>query len=593
LMRNDEIVELLVLNVKAAKVSALDSSWEAALSYLENIIPMSREDNHWKHRYHLCLIVNTMYAEVNLSLCNFEATISTVEMVARHGKSIDHTYDAYLLLMRALNAQKKNDEALSIAIDVLDQLGVEADWLKTDASSEKAGFRSKVKKLVTKKACKQLAMLSPIQDKRKLKAIRIFYWLLVASYGTPLHELASGKILTLTLDYGFCEEGINGILTYASGYLPLKKKNDLSRAASIPHEKLDTEKIKHDYCLILGGYLQCWSSPLRDSLATLLEGLKIGNKNGHIDNAAICGSLLCSYSLFSGERLKTVEDTMEHYADWAKEERLYGSSRLGFIPFLQLVKCLQDGSYGTKNSLLMGEEMDAEEMDVAAAKSTMVSCSLAMCKLELACIFGDYIEAGEILKNSPDLLKVRPGHFSGCRFTFYEFLTSAELARISSRKAVNIWSKRADAAQKQIENWIDDGNVNCNHLLPLIKAESAWMKGKKRVVRKHFEQVVQAAESGPNLQDRAISMERAAIFYHNEGDMIQAVSCYGRSRSLYQEWGAYAKVKALDKNENLSGLLKICRYSSTLVNPAARMRRGSLVPYPAMRLSRARRPMTI
>ena len=71
--------------------------------------------------------------------------------------------------MRALNAQKKNDEALSIAIDVLDQLGVEADWLKTDASSEKAGFRSKVKKLVTKKACKQLAMLSPIQDKRKLK----------------------------------------------------------------------------------------------------------------------------------------------------------------------------------------------------------------------------------------------------------------------------------------------------------------------------------------------------------------------------------------------------------------------------------------
>jgi len=318
------MIELLMMNIKAAKLSALECSWKSALSYLENIIPMLQENEHWSFRYHLCLIVNTMYAEINLSLCNFETAISTVESVLYHGKSIDDTYDAYLILMRALNAQKKTDEVLSIATGVLDKLGVEALWLKQDRALEKDGFRTKVKKLVNTKTCNHLAALFPIRDKRKLKAIRIFYWLLVAAYGTPLHELASGKILTLTLEYGFCEEGINGILTYASGYLPLKRKNALSLAASILHEKLNTKKIKHDYCLILGGYLQCWSSPLRHSLMTLLEGLKIGNKNGHIDNAAICGSLLCSYSLFSGEKLTTVEETMWSFADWAKEERLYG-----------------------------------------------------------------------------------------------------------------------------------------------------------------------------------------------------------------------------------------------------------------------------
>lgn len=73
-----------------------------------------------------------------------------------------------------------------------------------------------------------------------------------------------------------------------------------------------------------GGYLQSWISNIRDSLSTLLDGLKIGSKNGHIDNAAICGSLLCSYSLFSGEKLSVVEDRMKSFASWAQEERLYG-----------------------------------------------------------------------------------------------------------------------------------------------------------------------------------------------------------------------------------------------------------------------------
>lgn len=160
------------------------------------------------------------------------------------------------------------------------------------------------------------------------QAIKIFYWLLVTVYGTDLHELCAGKMLQLTIDYGFSEMGTNGTLTYASGYVPLKTKNKITRVATNwrhRYQQLRQEQFSHDYCLILGGYLQPWGSdPMRDSLATLLEGLKMGNKNGHIDNASICGSLLCSYSLFSGDRLESVLKTMNSFAEWAKEERLYG-----------------------------------------------------------------------------------------------------------------------------------------------------------------------------------------------------------------------------------------------------------------------------
>ncbi|KAL9179687.1 hypothetical protein ACHAXT_008977 [Thalassiosira profunda] len=564
-MSSAEVVELLLMNIRAAELSSAACSWKSAVQYLDQTKPMLQKDEHWLYRYDMCLLVNNMDAEINLSLCNFERAASTVDIILRHGQSIDDTYGAYLVLMRSLNSQKKTAEALSIASDVLEQLGVEAAWIKQDATTEKDKFRKQVKKQAKKQSWVSLSSLKQIDDERKLKAIKIFYWLLVATYGTELHELVAGKIFLLTIEHGFSEEGINGILTYASGYLPLsKKKNEMLRAAIQLHKRVKTGRLTHDYCLILGGYLQCWSDPLRESLATLLEGLKVGAKHGHIDNAALCGSLLSSYSLFSGEQLATVEDRMRSFADWAKEERLYGSSRLGFLPYLQLVKCLQQGGNGERDSVLAGKELDTDEMKGAAAKSPMVSCSLVLCQLELACIMGDHSLAGDILLDAPNVLELRPGHFSGCRFTLYEFLASAELARGSKKSS---WSKRASVAQKQIQEWARNGVVNCDHLIPLVEAEMALVKGKRSSASKHYARVVKLVEkangSGYNLQDRAISVERAAHFYHSQGDIPAAASCYAKSRDLYEEWGATrkaeqlkAKAGALEAGQRYSQMLK-------------------------------------
>ena len=52
--------------------------------------------------------------------------------------------DAYLLLMRSLNYEKRTTDALSVAKDVLDMLGVEASWLHQGESSEKVKFRKKI-----------------------------------------------------------------------------------------------------------------------------------------------------------------------------------------------------------------------------------------------------------------------------------------------------------------------------------------------------------------------------------------------------------------------------------------------------------------
>ena len=171
--------------------------------------------------------------------------------------------------------------------------------------------------------------------------------------------MVTGSIFLLTIEHGYCEESLNAVLTYASGYLPFKKKFDISKAISSLQRDEDSHSLKHDYCLIQGGYLQCWYEPLSaQPLSTLGEGRRVGTMNGHVDNAGMCGSLLISYSLFSGERLSVVDDRIKAYVDWATDCNLYKSVRLPISPFIQLVKCLREGDGG---SSLVGEVMDLRD----------------------------------------------------------------------------------------------------------------------------------------------------------------------------------------------------------------------------------------
>ena len=188
-----ETNELFMMNIKAAELAMLESSWESALLYLNSIISSLQYDEHFAFRYDLALSVNMMYAEVNLVLRNFDSAQSTIDIILRNGKTLDDKYDAYLLLMRLLYAQQMKNEAMCIASDVLDQLGVQAGWLKEDLSSvaERRKLQRKIQKAVKKLSRKKLASMKQITDERKLKVRQLIL----------LHFIISTLILSSTFTY--------------------------------------------------------------------------------------------------------------------------------------------------------------------------------------------------------------------------------------------------------------------------------------------------------------------------------------------------------------------------------------------------------
>lgn len=95
LMSHEEIVDLLMLNIKAAELSARDCSWKSALVYIEHITPLLSSHQAWEWRYDLCLLVNTMHCEINFNLGAYEKTESAAKTIIRYGKSIDDTCKSY------------------------------------------------------------------------------------------------------------------------------------------------------------------------------------------------------------------------------------------------------------------------------------------------------------------------------------------------------------------------------------------------------------------------------------------------------------------------------------------------------------------
>ena len=85
-MTQQETIELVMMNIKAAELSTSHCSWKSALVYIEHIAPLLSSNQAWEWRYDLCLQVNTMHAEINFNLGNYEKTESSVKMILQHGK---------------------------------------------------------------------------------------------------------------------------------------------------------------------------------------------------------------------------------------------------------------------------------------------------------------------------------------------------------------------------------------------------------------------------------------------------------------------------------------------------------------------------
>jgi len=104
---------------------------------------------------------------------------------------------------------------------------------------------------------------------------------------------------------------------------------------------------------------------------------------------------------------------------------------------------------------------------------------------------------------------------------------------------------------KQLESWVKQKALNCQHKLLLVKAERASINAKttsRDCVKQLFDNAIKIATKSGFKQDAALANERAGKYLlecPTEEEWI-AIDYLEKAHCLYNEWGAKAKVEQME-----------------------------------------------
>jgi len=530
----NEREDLISLNIDAANAAIRSSAFHPAIRYLKSGITILPENN-WMTQYKLSLKLFCTLANVASSIGNYDLMNECVDQVLQNGENIIDKFEAYHTLIKSLTFRKHPDEAIGTALSVLDQLGYSLKWSKADVRL----VTFQIRRLMKNQTKESIMALPDMTDEWRLKAMCVMAEMLGTTYGSrpDLFTLLCCKISRWSIKYGVSKSSIQAFTGMAQLNIIPNRDDEMCQTSLALLERFDAKGLEPLLLMLIYGYIQHRTTLIHDCLEPLSKGFTLGTQIGMIEHAGYNCSLLCSYAFFSGERLDRVESKMYKFLLWMDEYKFSGNTRKSNLIFSQAVQCLQ-GKARTPFTLEGTFVIDLNEMIDKAKGNNLLKCTLDTCRLELYYLFHQYKEAGTVLENALDIIKLRPGHFSAIRFTFYECLASIQLAKTSKNKA---WATRASNAKSKFFKWAKLGNVNCDHMVSLIEAETAAMEGAIDKAATMYNDITIDSKDIPYLQDRALAYERAGLFFKEIKSDVIAKQHFNKAQQYYADWGAKAK----------------------------------------------------
>jgi len=162
-------------------------------------------------------------------------------------------------------------------------------------------------------------------------------------------------------------------------------------------------------------------------------------------------------------------------------------------------------------------------------------------KCMLAYYFGDLELAGKMSAKMWSSYVEGPDVWVPYRF-FFQGLTAISLA---NNTKLERYRRQGNRIIRRMEQWVQNGVVNCHHMLKLLRAEqlAGSSKAKTDAVGRAFDNAISAAGRLGFLHNQALANERAGIYFLGKQERTRAATYLVRARALYDEWGARAKVE--------------------------------------------------
>ena len=540
---------LAQLNLAAGRKARTSTAYAAAMVYLQTGIGLLKPDC-WLSEYELTLNLYVAGAEAAYLSGDFEGMEQMTALVLDSSQRILDKIKVYEIQILARIAQSLYLEALAVARDALQQLGVELPDIPSEAKIGKA--LQAVNCQLQGRQIQELADLPLMSDATSQAAMQVLAMLFPAVLGgmPPLLPLLSSTMVSLSLQSGNTAASSVGYVFHGmvlcAFFGDAETGYAFGKLALNVLKNLNARELKSIVFGIFAGFIQHLQESESATISMSKAAYIAGIETGDFVNSGYAANGYAYTSFFTGAELSNLEQEMVGYSAALAQMKQYSAQAYvdvtrqmvrNFIETVSQPECLIGTAYD--ETVMIPKHIADNELTILAM--------LYIDKILLAYHFGNYTAAIDYATLVKPYLMGAPGVPHVPILHLYAALS--HLAIISTQKEpmqAEILAQ-VEIHQTTLLQWANHAPMNYLHKWYLLEAERQRVLGNKAEAIECYERAITLAIENEYVNEEALANELAAKFYLGWGKekiaqtyLIEAYYCYAR-------WGAKAKIEYLEK----------------------------------------------
>ncbi len=546
---SDEKLRIAQLNVDAAARAKENSAYPVSLDYLQQALDLL-PDNPWVQAYEL---TNTIYRELTESsyLCaQFELTEKYFHEINQHAQKNMDRVRAYEVHINAFKAKNELPRAIDTGIEALALLGKKLPR-KPNKAQVLVGLLITELRMVNMTNEKVLN-LPVMEDSKHEAAMRIMANIAPSAYWCEpnLIPMLAFEMIRMSIRHGisevsaFCFSGYGIIMC---GVLGAMRKGErygdlgLELLKKFDSKQWITQIVDPVYALILH-----WNKHVKHSLKPLRDSFYTGLETGENEFACVNANIYCTQSLLSGVPLDGLVKETETFSQSFK--RLEQNTQFNYNEISrQAMLCfmgLEENPIELNGAAIDSEallSLQKERQDEAAKFLIYFNRMLLMH------YFNEYKGAFENAQLANEYMEAVLSRFEIPNLYFYRALASISMTHKVKDKSDAPYKRIANKCLKKLSYFAKYAPENYLHKCLAIRAAKANASGNFSNARLLYDQAIKEANKQGFLSEEAMIYEMAGDAYQERGYNDLAQHYINQAYTLYQEWGAGAKLNHLSE----------------------------------------------
>ncbi|MGE5390107.1 MAG: AAA family ATPase [Deltaproteobacteria bacterium] len=545
---------LAYYNLLAGKKAKAATAYGPAFRYLQTGIGLLDRDS-WKFHYELTLHLHEEAAEAAYLLGSYAETNSLVDSVILNAHTVLDKAMAYMVRIDFYIAQSRINKAVETGLEILGLLGSNIPKMPRTFNIDLHVMWTKwvTAGLWRGKRIEELLDQPEMTDPVSIAQIEIMNTIFSALYimNDPLMPLDASLMAELSIRYGHHRVSPYGYATY--GFVLCARYQDIEAgyrfgqlALRLLEERIPDSKAEAKTLYAVHGFSTHSKQHLRDCLPGLLEASRIGMETGDFEYAGRSLTLHPRYMFLLGEPLHLVNRIIERNIQTITQLKQQGS--LIYIAITQ--QAIANLLHETQDPACLNGPYYEEEKMLPLHEANNDSYGIFQVyfhKLLLAYIFNDYTHAREYADRVRQLVfSSTAQYFYYYSFAYDSLAVLASLDDANPREKRNLL-KRVARNQKKLKKWAYHAPMNHQHRWHMVEGELARINSEYLLAQQHFLRAIELASQNEYAYEEALALELLGRLHYKTGNLVLSSALLKESRTCYARWGADAKVKDMDK----------------------------------------------